>query len=93
METSKGQTFRQLREKRPVSPEVKEQLKNFNKTKKAILNALGEGEQTIAQLSEKLSMPTHEVVYYLMSLLKYGFVQKGELDDMDEYFTYKLTKQ
>ena len=31
-----------------------------------------------------------EVVYYLMSLLKYGFVETVGLDDMDEYYIYKL---
>jgi len=27
-----------------------------------------------------------------MSLVKYGFVKTGEVDDMDEYYTYKLNK-
>jgi hypothetical protein len=37
-------------------------------------------------------MPANEVVYYLMSLVKYGFVQTGAVDDMDAYFSYKLKK-
>ena len=37
-------------------------------------------------------MPSDEVVYYLMSLVKYGFVKTGDIDDMDEYYTYKLNK-
>ena len=48
-----------------------------------------EGDLTVAQMSEKLEMPTHEVVYYLMSLVKYGLVKTGDIDDMDEYYTYK----
>ena len=31
-------------------------------------------------------------LYYLMTLVKYGSVKVGEIDDMDEYFTYKLNK-
>ncbi|MDY0343033.1 MAG: ArsR family transcriptional regulator [Lentimicrobium sp.] len=90
MEIEKGKTFKYLKEKREVSQQAKDQLKEFNRIKKAILEALKEGELTIMQLSEKLSMPRPEVVYYLMSLVKYGFVATGEVDDMDEYFTYKI---
>lgn len=89
-EVEKGKTFRYLREKRGVSEAAKENLKNFTRIRKAILDALKEGDMTVAQLSHKLAMPGHEVVYYLMTLVKYGLVQTGEVDDMDEYFSYKL---
>jgi DNA-directed RNA polymerase specialized sigma subunit len=90
MEVEKGKTFRYLREKREVSQAAKDNLKHFTRIKKDILDALKEKEMTIAELTEKLGMPTYEVVFYLMSLVKYGQVQTGSIDDMDEYFTYKL---
>ena len=90
MEIEKGKTFKYLKEKREVSQQAKDQLKEFNRIKKAILEALKEGELTIMQLSEKVNMPRPDVVYFLMSLVKYGFVATGEVDDMDEYFTYKI---
>lgn len=90
MEIEKGKTFKYLRDKREVPQEVKDHLKEFNRIKKTILDALKESDLTIDQLTQKLNIPKHEVVYYLMSLIKYGFVQTGEVDDMDEYFTYKL---
>lgn len=92
MEVEKGKTAKYLREKRGVSQEAKDNLKEFNRIKKAILDALKEDDLTIDQLTKQLNMPKHEVVYYLMSLIKYGFVQTGAVDDMDEYFTYKLKK-
>lgn len=92
MEVEKGKTAKYLREKRGVSQQVKDNLKEFNKIKKAILDALTESDLTIVQLTEKLNMPKADVVYYLMSLIKYGFVQTGAVDDMDEYFSYKLKK-
>ncbi len=92
MEIEKGKTAKYLRDKREVPQELKDKLKEFNRIKKAILEALKQSDLTIAQLSQKLNMPRPEVVYYLMSLVKYGFVQTGEVDDMDEYFTYKLKK-
>jgi len=90
METEKKQSYKRLKEKHKVPVAVKENLKEFTRTKKTILKALEEKEMTIEELSEKLGMARHDVVYFLMTLLKYGQVEKGEIDDMDEYFTYKL---
>jgi len=88
-----GKTAKYLREKLGGIPEqAKENLKEFNAIKKKMLDALKEEDLTVKQMSEKIDMPTHEVVYYLMSLVKYGFVKTGEVDDMDEYYTYKLNK-
>jgi predicted transcriptional regulator len=92
MEIEKGKTFKYLREKRGVSDAAKENLKSFNKTRKAILDALQGEELTIEQLAQKISMPRHEVVFYLMTLVKYGMVQPAGIDDMDEYYFYKLKK-
>ncbi len=93
MEVEKGKTAKYLREKLGGIPEqAKENLKEFNKIKRSIMEALTEGDLTIKQLTEKLQMPTDEVVYYLLTLVKYGFVKTGDIDDMDEYYTYKLNK-
>jgi predicted transcriptional regulator len=92
MEIEKGKTYKFLREKKEVSQAVKDNLKQFNKIKKSILDYLKEGDLTIEELTLKLSLPKHEVVYYLMSLVKFGFVQTGAVDDMDSYYSYKLKK-
>ena len=90
MSTKKTMTVKILRETRKVSDEVKENLKQFNKDKKSILEALGQGEKTIAQLSEATGMSREKTMFLLMSLIKFGFASAGTVDDMDEYFTYKL---
>ena len=92
MKAEIGKTAKYLRDKQGVPERVKEELKEYNRVKKAITGALKEEELTIAQLSEKLQMDKSEVMYYIMSLVKYGIVAIGEIDDMDEYYTYKLVK-
>ena len=92
MEIEKGKTYKYLREKREVSQAAKDNLKKFIRIKKSILESLQEGDKTIADLTQVLNLPKHEVVFYLMSLVKYGFVQTGPVDDMDEFFSYKLKK-
>ncbi len=90
MATEKSMTVKILRETHKVSDEVKDNLKQINKDKKNILEALKEGEQTIAQLSKATGMDRAKTLYITMSLAKFGFVATGKVDDMDEYFTYKL---
>jgi len=90
MEVEKGKTAKYLKTKRPVPKEVTEELKYFTKMKKQLLTALKEGDKTVPQLAKELNLPKKEVMFQLMSLLKYGFVETGEIDDMDEYFSYKI---
>ncbi len=90
MEIEKGKTAKFLKETRPIPKEVTEQLKYFTKFKKILLNTLKEGDKTVPQLAEALGLPKNEVMFQLMSLLKYGFVETGEIDDNDEYFYYKI---
>lgn len=92
MDIEKGKTFKYLRDKRGVSDAAKENLKSYNKTKKTILDALKDEELTVGQIAQKTDMPKHEVVFYLMTLVKYGMVQPAAIDDMDEYYSYKLKK-
>ena len=92
METERGKTYRYLREKRGVAEEAKNNLKNFNLIKKSILDNLRDGDLTIQQLAERLNISKDIVVFYLMSLVKYGYVQPGAIDDMDEYYSYRLKK-
>ena len=90
MEVEKGKTAKYLREKRGVSEQVKENLKAFNHIKRTLTEALKDGELTVAQLSEKTGMSRPDTLYHLMSLVKFGIVKVGQIDDMDEYYTYKL---
>lgn len=92
MKVEARKTAKYLRDKQGVPEKAKEELKEYNRIKKAITGALKDEELTIAQLSEKLQMTKPEVTYYLLSLVKYGIVAIGEIDDMDEYYSYKLVK-
>lgn len=92
VQVEKGKTAKYLREKQGVSEKVKENLKEFTQVKRKITEALKENDLTVAQISEKTGLSGPDTLFYLMSLVKYGIVKVGEVDDMDEYFTYKLNK-
>ncbi len=79
-----------MKEKRKVSDKVKENLKAFNKLKKLLLKALETGEKTIPEIAKELEIESDVITYHLMTLLKYGFIEAGEMDEDDEYYYYKL---
>lgn len=88
----KGKTAKWLRDQQGVPERVKEQLKEYTANKRTVLAALKDGPLSIEQVSEKTGMALSDVVFYMMTLQKYGDVIVDEIDDMDEYFTYKLKK-
>ena len=92
MEVEKGKTAKYLREKQGVPPKAIAQQKEFQRVKRLITKALEDGALSVDTLATKIDMSYSDTLYHLMSLVKYGFVQIGEIDDMDEYYTYKLIK-
>ncbi|MCD4725550.1 MAG: hypothetical protein K8R63_11975 [Bacteroidales bacterium] len=92
METKKIKTIDIIKEKRTVSAEAKQNLKEYNKIKKLILKSLESEAKTIPQIAAETELPLDVVTFYLMTLRRYGSIETGEIDDMDEYFSYKLKK-
>lgn len=93
MEPEKGKTARYLREKQGGAPkQALDNLKEFNRIRKSILEALSDEELTIQQVAGKTGMSLADTTYHLLSMLKYGQLKVGAIDDMDEYFTYKINK-
>jgi len=79
-----------MKAKRKVSQRVKDNIKAFNKLKKKILKTLEEGEKTIPEIAKEMEDDIDAITYNLMTLLKYGFIEAGDIDDDDEYYYYKL---
>ena len=79
-----------MKAKRKVSQRVKDNIKAFNKLKKKILKTLEAGEKTIPEIAKEMEDDIDAITYNLMTLLKYGFIEAGDIDDDDEYYYYKL---
>jgi len=91
MKTSK--TIDHIKKIRTVSEDVKAKRKEFNRIKKLILKALESEPKSIPQLAKEIELSIDVITFHLMTLRKYGDVETGELDDMDEYFSYKLKQK
>ncbi len=83
-------TIDYIKKKRTVSEEVKEKRKEFARVKKLILKTLETEPKNIPQIAKETQLPSDVVTFNLMTLRKYGEVITGDIDDMDEYFFYKL---
>ena len=86
-------TIDYIKQKRTVSEDVKEKRKEFARIKKLILKALETEPKSIPQIAQATKLPLDVVTYNLMTLRKYGDIETGEIDDMDEYFSYKLIQK
>ncbi|SDB93192.1 helix-turn-helix domain-containing protein [Williamwhitmania taraxaci] len=89
---AKTKTINILKETRKVPAHVLEGRKKYVRIRKAILESLKEEGKTIPQIAEATQLPLSETTYYLMTLHKFGEVAVEGIDDMDEYYIYKLTK-
>ena len=74
--------------KAPVR-DVREIIRDEQFMRARILKVLAAGPQTIPQIAEALSKPSHEVVFWVMGLRKYGWVAEIKEVDDDGYFQYQ----
>ena len=85
-------TLDKIKKTREVSDDLKARVKEIGIINRQILNALKEKEKTIPQIAAETKLKSNVVTYHLMTLVKYGEIAVGDIDDMDEYYYYKLNK-
>jgi Fic family protein len=83
-------TIDKIKEERKVPEALKEKVKQSGKINREILKSLKEEPRTIPQVAEITGLDKHLVTYHLMTLLKYGKLETDDIDDMDEYYYYKV---
>lgn len=56
-----------------------------------ILAALADGPHTVPEIAAAIDAPTHEVVFWIMGLRRYGWVAEIKGSEGDGYFRYEHT--
>lgn len=78
-----------LRERRGGVPkELVERSRRQAQTHKLLTTALKDGPKTVPEIARITELPTHEVLWYLMGMRKYGQIVEGE--ERDGYYEYAL---
>jgi predicted Rossmann fold nucleotide-binding protein DprA/Smf involved in DNA uptake len=58
-----------------------------------ILDALEAGPLTVPEVANALGMPAHEVMWWVMGYVKYGYVAATEEVTEDGYYKYRRTEE
>ena len=78
-----------LRERRGGVPgELVERNRQQSVTRKRITEALQNEPKTVPELAHEIDQPSHEVLWHVMGMKKYGKVIEAE--QVDGYFKYQL---
>jgi heterodisulfide reductase subunit A len=73
-----------------ITEKSDEKMKELPEVWKNILKTLETEQKNIPQIAKDLNLPLPVVTYNLMTLVKYGYINPGEMDDKDEYYFYNL---
>jgi predicted transcriptional regulator len=82
-----------IKQKRSVPDALRKRRKEFDEIKKAIKKALKEGPKTIPEISKITGIDPQAITFNLMTLRKFNVLEPGDIDDMDEYYYYRLIKK
>ncbi len=78
---------------RPVDRAVREIIRDEHLMRRPILEALADGPLTIPQIAEAIGHPTHEVVYWVMGMRKYGYVAEVKEADDEGFYPFQAVER
>jgi predicted Rossmann fold nucleotide-binding protein DprA/Smf involved in DNA uptake len=76
-----------------LTRDVREVIRDEHLMRRAILSALESGPLTIPQIAEVTGKPTHEVVFWVMGMRKYGYVAEIKETDEDGFYPYQAVER
>jgi hypothetical protein len=82
-----------IRDAAPGQRDVREVVRDEQVMRRRILEVLADGPLTIPEIAAAVERPTHEVMFWVMGLRKYGWV--GEIKEVndDGYFPYQVVER
>ena len=79
---------------RDIDRDTREIIRDEHLMTRRVLEALESGPCTIPQIAEAIGRPTHEVMFWVMGMRKYGHVVEGREADDEGFFLYEaVTKE
>ena len=91
-EPQKEKPIKIIRERRGGVPkDLVERSRAQTKMQKAIIQVLEDGPKTVPEVAKAAAIPSHEVLWKLMGMKKYGLVVEGE--ERDGYYQYALKEE
>jgi hypothetical protein len=82
-----------IRDAVPSQRDVREIVRDEQMMRRRILAALADGPLTIPELAAVLERPTHEVMFWVMGLRKYGWVAEIKEVNDEGYYPYQVVER
>ncbi len=73
--------------------DVREIIRDEMVMRSRILKILENGAKTVPEVAEELGEPSEEVMFWMMGMRKYGYIEEtGEITD-EGFYRYELTEK
>ncbi len=73
--------------------DVREIIRDEHIMRRRILETLQAGPLTVPEIAEALGRPTHEVVFWVMGLRKYGHVTESKEANDEGFYQYEAVEK
>jgi hypothetical protein len=82
-----------IKDAAPGQRDVREVVRDEQVMRRRILAVLADGPLTVPELAAALERPSHEVMFWVMGLRKYGWV--GEIKEVtgEGYYRYRVVER
>jgi hypothetical protein len=77
----------------PANRDVREIIRDEHLMRGRILKILAAGPQTVPQIAAALDYPTHEVMFWVMGMRKYGYVAEVKEVTDEGYYQYQAVER
>jgi len=76
-----------------VDRDTREVIRDEHLMGRRVLEALESGPLTIPAIAQAIGRPTHEVMFWVMGMRKYGRVVESRETDDEGFFLYEAVKE
>jgi len=76
-----------------VNRDVREIIRDEHIMRRRILGALEAGPLTVPEIAEAVGRPTHEVVFWVMGLRKYGHIAEIKEANDEGFYLYQAVER
>ena len=77
----------------PTNRSVREIVRDEQVMRRRILAALADGPLTVPEIAAAVERPTHEVMFWVMGLRKYGWLAEIKEATDEGYYPYQLVER
>jgi hypothetical protein len=76
-----------------VNRDIREIVRDEHLMRREILKAVESGPLTVPEIADAVGRPTHEVVFWVMGMRKYGYLSEIKEANDDGFFLYQAAER